>query len=56
MGKTGLGKTRWTEKQKQKLMEKGLKNGTFIFKTLPDGSVHRTKVICTDCQHEMSYH
>ena len=24
--------------------------------TLPDGSVNRTKVICTYCQHEMSYH
>ena len=25
-------------------------------KTLPVGSVDRTKVICTHCRHEMSYH
>ena len=31
-------------------------NGKFTFKTLPDGSVDRTKVICTYCRHEMSYH
>ena len=50
------GKTRWTEKRKWKEMEKGLMNGKFTFKTLPDGSVDRTKVICTYCRHEMSYH
>ena len=37
-------------------MEKWLMNSKFTFKTLPDGSVHRTKVICTYCRHEMSYH
>ena len=29
---------------------KGLLNGKFIFKTLPDGSLDRTKVICRYCQ------
>ena len=37
-------------------MEKGLMNGKFTFKTLPDGSVDRTKVICPYCRQEMSYH
>ena len=31
-------------------------NGKFTFKTLLDGSVDRTKVICTYCRHEVSYH
>ena len=52
----GSRKTRWTEKRKRKEMEKGLMNSKFTFKTLPDGSVNRTKVICTFCRHEMSYH
>ena len=50
------GKTRWTEKQKRKEMERGLMNSKFTFKTLPDGSVDRTEVICTYCRQEMSYH
>ena len=31
-------------------------NGKITFKTLPDGSIDRTKVIYTYCWHEMSYH
>ena len=31
-------------------------NGKFTFKTLPDGLVDRTKINCTYCRHEMSYH
>ncbi|XP_041645960.1 uncharacterized protein LOC121511373 [Cheilinus undulatus] len=33
-----------------------LLNGTFYFKTFPDGSVDRSKVICTFCQTEFKYH
>ena len=51
-----LRKTRRTEKRQWKEMEKGLMNGKFIFKTLLDGFVDRTKVICTYCRHELSYH
>ena len=46
----GLKKRKWKE------MEKGLINCKFTFKTLPDGLINRTKVICTYCRHEMSYH
>ncbi|XP_074542086.1 uncharacterized protein LOC141802402 isoform X3 [Halichoeres trimaculatus] len=31
-------------------------NGSFLFKVLPDGSLDKTKVICTYCRREMSYH
>ncbi len=30
--------------------EKGLSNGKFSFKVLPDGSVDKTKVICIYCK------
>lgn len=52
----GAGKTRLTEKRKRNEMEKGFMNGKFTLKTLPDGSVDKTKVICTYRRHEMSYH
>ncbi|XP_041639668.1 uncharacterized protein LOC121507394 [Cheilinus undulatus] len=31
-------------------------NGTFYFKTLPDGSIDRSKAICSFCQTEFKYH
>lgn len=31
-------------------------NGKFTFKAMPDGAVDKTKVICTYCRCEMSYH
>ena len=34
---------------KSEEMEKGVMKGKFTFKTLPDGSVNRTKVICMYC-------
>ena len=39
-------------------MDKGteLLHGHFHFKVLPDGGVDRTKVICSHCQGEFSYH
>ena len=36
--------------------EKGILNGKFTFKALPDGSVDKPKVICSYCQCELSYH
>ena len=30
-------------------------NGKFTFKTLPDGSVDRAKVICVYCRHEVDH-
>ena len=38
------------------MMEKGILDGKFHFKKLPDGSVDKTKAVCTDCQAEFSYH
>nr|XP_055040804.1 E3 SUMO-protein ligase ZBED1-like [Misgurnus anguillicaudatus] len=35
---------------------KGLLNGKFIYKMMADGSVDKTKVICTYCRCELSYH
>jgi len=35
---------------------KGILNGKFSFKALPDGSVDQTKVICNYCRCELSYH
>ena len=37
-------------------MERGLLDGKFYFKKLRDGSVDKTKAVCTDCQAEFSYH
>ena len=37
-------------------MERGLIDGKFYFKKLRDGSVDKTKAVCTDCQAEFSYH
>nr|XP_054591163.1 E3 SUMO-protein ligase ZBED1-like [Nothobranchius furzeri] len=34
----------------------GLLNGKFPFKTLPDGTTDKTKVICVYCRCELSYH
>ena len=36
--------------------EKGLTNGRFSFKVLPDGSVGKKKFICIYCRCELSYH
>lgn len=36
--------------------EKGLLNGKFTFKKMPDGSLDKTKVICMYCRVEMNYH
>ncbi|KAL3983475.1 transcription elongation factor SPT4 [Sarotherodon galilaeus] len=36
--------------------EKGLLNGKFHFKAMPDGSLDKTKVICIYCRCELSYH
>ena len=38
------------------MMERGLLDGKFHFKKLRDGSVEKTKAVCTDCQAEFSYH
>ena len=38
------------------MMERGLLYGKFHFKKLQDGSVDKTKAVCTDCQAEFSYH
>ena len=38
------------------MMERGLLDGKFHFKKLWDGSVDKTKAVCTDCQAEFSYH
>ena len=37
-------------------MERWLLDGRFHFKKLQDGSVDKTKAVCTDCQAEFSYH
>lgn len=38
-------------------MEKeGIMDGKFIFKTLPDSTLDKTKVICSICRAEFSYH
>ncbi|XP_013889025.1 zinc finger BED domain-containing protein 1 [Austrofundulus limnaeus] len=34
----------------------GILHGHFHFKTLPDGSLDKTKVICKHCSTELSYH
>ena len=36
--------------------EKGLLNGRFSFKALPDGSLDKNRVICTYCRCELRYH
>ncbi len=36
--------------------EKGLLNGKFSFKALPDGSLSKIKVIFIFCRCELSYH
>ncbi|KAL4008846.1 hypothetical protein ACER0C_002698 [Sarotherodon galilaeus] len=36
--------------------EKGLLNGKFNFKAMPDGSLDKTKVICIYCRCELSFH
>ncbi len=36
--------------------EKGILNGKFSFKALPDGLLDKTKVICIYCRCELSYY
>lgn len=37
-------------------MENGLLNGKFHFKSLPDGSLDKSKAVCSYCKAEFSYH